>query len=71
MKSAISKGTVLLSSLAALVLVALGTAASAQTGTAASSSAPRLQLQRCNNPKLDEAARCGKYEVFEDRAART
>jgi pimeloyl-ACP methyl ester carboxylesterase len=29
----------------------------------------RLKLEPCNNPQLTRDARCGKYEVFEDRAA--
>jgi pimeloyl-ACP methyl ester carboxylesterase len=29
----------------------------------------RLKLETCNNPQLTKAARCGKYEVFEDRVA--
>ncbi len=28
----------------------------------------RLKLEPCNNPQLTKEARCGKYEVFEDRA---
>lgn len=45
----------------------------AQTGssTADPPAAARLELEPCRNPKLDESARCGKYEVFENRSART
>lgn len=47
--------------------------ASAQTRSPASQATPplKLQLEPCRIPKLDESARCGKYEVFEDRTAKT
>lgn len=31
----------------------------------------RLKLEPCNLPKLTQEARCAKYEVFEDRAAKS
>ena len=66
-----------------LILVALCSLASSverQTGASfvekmrkprsAQSPRTRLSLQRCDLPGVDGDARCGKYEVFEDREAK-
>src|SRR5262245_48624127 len=37
----------------------------------ASSAAPKLQFEPCRLPGWNEDVRCGKYEVYEDRRART
>lgn len=53
-----------------LVFQALPAAAD-QTKTAdPRTAAPRLELESCRLPSLDEEARCGTYEVWENRAAR-
>lgn len=56
-----------------LVILSTSQSTFAQTSSSASGApAPlKLQLEPCGNPKLEESARCGKYEVFEDRAGRT
>jgi pimeloyl-ACP methyl ester carboxylesterase len=38
---------------------------------AASAAAPKLELRPCKLPDFPEDVRCGTYEVFENRAART
>ena len=37
----------------------------------AGAAAPRLTLGACNDPELPKDARCGTYQVFENRAAKT
>jgi pimeloyl-ACP methyl ester carboxylesterase len=37
----------------------------------AGAAAPRLTLGTCNDPELPKDARCGSYQVFENRAAKT
>src|SRR6476661_4169207 len=37
----------------------------------AGAAAPRLALGACNDPELPKDARCGTYQVFENRAAKT
>jgi pimeloyl-ACP methyl ester carboxylesterase len=37
----------------------------------AGAAAPRLTLGACNDPELPKDARCGSYQVFENRAAKT
>ena len=56
-----------------LIILWIHQSASAQTRSSASDATPplKLQFEPCRNPKLDESAHCGKYEVFEDRAAKT
>lgn len=44
---------------------------SAGTGHAAPGSSPNLVLGPCTDPNLPKDARCGTYEVFENRAAKT
>lgn len=55
--------------LCSLFITLVSQVTSAQTSSNAA--LPKLQLEPCGNPKLEESARCGKYEVFEDRAARS
>ena len=45
-------------------------ALSALSAAAAVPAAPRLTLGACTDPALPKDARCGIYEVFENRAAR-
>src|SRR5262249_32233827 len=52
-------------------LISLQPIVSAQGQTSVPSATPQsrrqLQLEPCRNPTFDDAARCGKYEVFENR----
>ena len=52
------------SKLAVVCLLAVG-------GGAAAQSKGKLQLEPCRLPGWDEDVRCGRYEVYEDRQART
>jgi pimeloyl-ACP methyl ester carboxylesterase len=42
-----------------------------QSGSATNITPSRLSTQRCKLPSLDGEARCGTYEVFEDRIAKS
>src|ERR1041385_2706153 len=42
-----------------------------QTPASTAGSQARLQLEKCTDPRADSTARCGTYEVFEDRTSRT
>src|SRR5712692_9088698 len=55
-----------------LLILGVHQSALAQTHSSASGATPplKLQLEPCRTPNLDESARCGNYEVFEDRAAK-
>src|SRR5215470_4694094 len=43
----------------------------ARSNAGRSAPVPRLILQPCQLPNVEGEARCGKYEVYEDRAARS
>ena len=55
-----------------LTLLLMWTGVAAQRSEATNSPAtPKLQLEPCRLPGWNEDVRCGKYEVFEDRQAKT
>src|SRR5258707_146517 len=55
-----------------LVLLALGLVSATSGQPRPSPPSPTLvKLQPCPNTKFDEAARCAKYEVFENRTSKS
>jgi len=57
--------------LAGTCLAALISCSSGKFSVDASGSSSRLLLHRCELPDVEGEVRCGTYEVFEDRSAKS